>query len=191
MSLSCGIDMWFFKVILANYIITILFFLYRLNKAQIIAALTLLHVSFIALCYLYQIPLYWYCSNLAFPLGTIVASINSSQVQRALKPTSVLSVILFGIYYLSNMFQFTKTPIAITGNLALCILLLYSIRLFPTGRRCPWLEYVGRNSLYYYLFSIFVMLCIPGQGLHFSMYFALNVLATTACVWIWTHLLRQ
>lgn len=191
LSMPCGIDMWFFKIILANYCVTILLFLYKPYTTQVIEIITILHVSFIIICYLTHRPLYWYCSNLAFPLGAMVSSIKRSQFQKVMMPASILSIILFCIYYLSNVFGFNKVPITITGNLALCILLLSCISIFSLHIKVPWLEYIGKNSLYYYLFNVFVMLSIPSQSMSYLTYFTANVLITTMFVWMWKKYLEK
>lgn len=185
LSMSCGIDIWFFKVILFNYFSTILLFVNKLNTIQVIRVITFLHVIFIVYCYLTHIPLYWYCSNLAFPLGATVSSIKRTQIQSIMKLALILSIITFGIYYLSNLLGFYKVPIAITGNLALCILLLSCVVLFSLHMKVPWIEYIGKNSLYYYLFNVFVMLSIPSQNVHYLTYFLANIIITTIFVWIW------
>lgn len=188
LSMPCGIYMWFFKVILANYIITIFLFIKKLHPKQVIMIITLLHVSFIVICYLNHFPLYWYCSNLAFPLGAIVSSVKKTQLQRVMMPAFIMSIIFFCSYYLSNVFGFYKVPIVIIGNLALCLLLLSSISFFSLQIKVPWLEYIGKNSLYYYLFNVFVMLSIPSQGIHYLTYFTANVLITTFFVWLWKRI---
>lgn len=185
LSMPSGIDMWFFKVILADYIVTILLFVIKLHAVQVIRIITILHVVFIAICYLNHIPLYWYCSNLLFPLGAIVSSASKARIQKMMIPALILSIIFFCIYYLGNVFLFTKVPIVIAGNLALCILLLFCIRVLSLHFKASWLEYIGKNSLYYYLFNVFVMLSIPSQGIHFLTYFIINVMITTLFVWMW------
>lgn len=185
LSMPCGIDMWFFKVILADYIVTILLFINKLHAVQAIRIITILHVVFIAICYKSHVPLHWYCSNLAFPLGAIVSITPKTQIQKIMVPTLILSIIFFCLYYLGNVFMLTKVPIVIAGNLALSVLLFFSINYFSLHDKVSWLEYIGKNSLYYYLFDVFVMISIPSQNMHFLLYFTINVITATLFVWIW------
>ncbi len=191
LSMPCGVDMWFFKVILVNYVVTILLFINRLHTIRVIKIVTILHASFISICYLNHIPLYWYCSNLAFPLGAIVSCVNKTQMQRITMPVLILSILLFCIYYFSNVLRVIKVPIAITGNLALCILMVFCVSVFSSNFKVPWLEYIGKNSLYYYLFNVFVMIAIPSQSMNYLAYFTANVLITTLFVWIWKRYLKN
>lgn len=190
LSLSCGIDMWFFKVTLANYIITILLHMSRLRPIHIAAVLAMLHIAFIAICYTCHTPGYWYCSNLAFPLGALVASTDRTHSRGIVTSVAILSLVLFGLYYLSHQFMQSSVPITIAGCLALCMLLLCGITSTSFLPHVAWLEYIGRQSLLYYLFSIPVMICIPCYGMHYLTYFAACTLTTTTMVWVWTKSLR-
>lgn len=185
LSMPCGINMWFFKVILIDYVLTIVLYLTKLHTLQVIRIITFLHVLFIIYGYLSHCPINWYCSNLAFPLGAAVTCMKQSQIQRIMKPAFILSIVLFCLYYLSSIFGAYRVPFAMAGNLALCVLLLSCVFFLPLNRSVPWIEYIGKNSLYYYLFNVFVMLSIPSQSLHYLTYFLANVLATTIIVWIW------
>ncbi len=59
LSMPNGTNMWFFKAILANYIVTFLLCIYRLSVRNRIISLLIAHSTFIILGYIAHIPGYW------------------------------------------------------------------------------------------------------------------------------------
>lgn len=144
-----GVDMWFFKIILLNYVL-----LYTLHRFQSSAKCRLLillafHLLFAATLRYEGVPSYWYDVNLAFVLGYSV-TVYPKQASRILKP-------LTSIHVASSL----------SSALSLTI------------------GWIGKESLAYYLFSIPVMMAIPSDNMHWSLYFLLNLALCTlfACTY--------
>lgn len=184
LSMPDGTDMWFFKVILANYLVTILLAMCEVSATKRIAVLLCLHTSFVCICYTTHVPGYWYFSNLSFVSGAAYPLLGRSARQKSI--SRLLLAIAAIIYYISICMHHPKAPIEIIGNLALCISVVPIAKRLPACIiQYPGLQFIGKNSLYFYLFNVAVMMAIPSQEMNFFVYFLMNVLLTTLAVLLW------
>ncbi|MBR5804320.1 MAG: acyltransferase [Bacteroidaceae bacterium] len=184
-----GTDMWFFKVILIDYVATILLFMLPLKLTNRIGALFCLHALAIVLCYLLNVPGCWFFSNLAFPLGMYFAHYKGHLVQAR---NTLLLACLFSlvIYYTIVTLYHTNAPLEIFVNTMcplLIVLLMSKIPLSPPR----WLQYIGKNSLSFYLFNVPIMLAIPASSMHWVTYFILNLVITWIATILYTPLQRK
>ena len=184
-----GTDMWFFKVILIDYVATILLFMLSLKQSTRIAALFGLHALAIVLCYLSNVPGYWYFSNLSFPLGMYFAYYRGhlAHWRNSLLFACLLSL---AIYYTIVTLFHTNAPLEIFVNTMcplLVVLLMSKIPLTPP----KWLQYIGKNSLCFYLFNVSIMLAIPASAMHWVTYFVLNLVITWIATILYTPLQRR
>lgn len=174
LSMSNGTDMWFFKIIILNYLITTALFSIKTSSRTRIILLFAIHLLLILLCYAADVPGYWYISNCAFVLGA--AMVTWSRIITS-KKVMMLSVAVAAVYIVLSCLDINKTPVIILGNVGLCSIAAWCL----AGHDIPdyrVITYIGKNSLYFYLFSIPVMTAIPGEGMNPLIYFVLNTLGT-------------
>ena len=141
-----GTTTWFFKVILALYIIT--FYMFKINiskelKVIMISIISLLYYS-IALKYL---PDFWYTSILCFPAGMFVALKKkwfSTYIQ-------ILICFIFVVFFRYVQSMEMRFVTAIT----FCFAVLFVMRYVTSNSKI--LNYIGTNSLCFYLFQLVLL----------------------------------
>ncbi len=175
LSLPEGTDIWFIKIILFDYITTFLLFKLIAETKKRLIYLAIVQTALVATLFLCKAGGYWYISNLCFVLGAIHTTYPVFK-----KKHIAMSITLFAIYYLCIINGIVSAPIQIVGGLAFCVIALCALE--KTSYRPQWLLYIGKNSLLYYLLSIPAMWLIQSNTMHFTLYFAANIIATTIFV---------
>lgn len=141
-----GSTTWFFKVIIALYIIA--YFIFKVNisnefKVMIISVISLVYYV-IAVKYL---PDFWYTSILCFPTGMIVALKKNVFTTY----TQILSCLLFMVSFRYIQRMDMRFVIAIT----FCFTVLFLMRYVTL--KSKMLKYIGTNSLCFYLFQLVLL----------------------------------
>lgn len=171
-----GTDMWFFKVILCNYVIATILFMLKLPVNVRIAVLFGIHCVAIVVMYLLGAPGYCYFSNLCFPLGMWFAYVKTKPVKEV-QWLLYACIVFLCVYYVFITIHHTNAPLEILLNVVfglLAALLVVKVKL----RHHTWLVFIGKNSLCFYLFNVPIMLALPASAMHWITYFALNLLLT-------------
>lgn len=141
---------WFFKVIVVTYIVTFLVFRthYSLQlKVGLVICLSVLY--YIVSCMV--LPDFWFTSVLCFPTGMFVAhkkKIFNDKVQ-----------LLLAVIFIPLFFKVQGIQVRFITSIMFCFFALYFIR-FIRGN-FPLMNYVGVNSLCFYLFQLALL-----QNLH-------------------------
>ena len=182
LSMPDGTDMWFFKTILANYILIFLLFRYFNNDKTRLILLLGIHLSYIIVCFLTKMPGYIYFSNLAFPTGMWLAYCSKGVNYK--KRILLISGLVFLTFYIAKTFVRDTTPLEILGNLAFSIFLVMIITNTFKVKIKP-LEFIGKHSLLIYLFNVPVMLSIDSSIMSLPSYFILNILLTLFVVYLY------
>lgn len=183
-----GTDMWFFKVVLCNYVVTTVLFMLNLPTRVRILLLSVLHCVAIVAMYLLDVPGYWYFSNLCFPLGMWLAYARGSSAgwTRWLPYTCI---IFLGIYYAIITIHHTNAPLEIVANTLFALLMASLIAKVKHLHHHGWLVYIGKNSLYFYFFNVPIMLALPASAMHWMVYFALNLMLTWVATVVYNRVL--
>jgi len=205
LSFPDGTDLWFFKIILLNYIV--LFALYKLykplspsealeplepslepsealepNKPYVLLSLALLHLLLIGVLWHEGAGRYWYVSNLCFIVGYGLV-VFGDRFAKYKKAIVTASVVVFAPFAVLSFLQKYFIPGEIFGVIAFSLLCCYIFK--EKKNWSPALTYIGKNSLCYYLFCIPVMAAIPYAPLHWSLYFLLVFSLTSLLVLLW------
>ena len=183
LSMSDGNEMWFMKVILANYV-----FLFILDAANVkpvprVIVFVSLHLAAALLLRTMGLGGYWYVSNLCFPVGMALALPSISPSRRQVL-WAACSLVVGGAACYGVLHWRTAGEIMLNTGVAVGAFLLASYR----GKTCPALRFPGKNSLLLYLFEIPVMWVIPSEGIHWSLYFAACLICTVLCAVIYVSL---
>lgn len=174
-----GTDMWFFKTIFLFYFMA--FFCVKVsrnNGTRLLLLGALLSLYSLAL-YANRYPGYWYDSNLCFVVGACFAIGKVKMGNRLL----LLSFVLFAAFYVLSLLEYRKAPLQVAGNIACCVCMVWALsRLHAERKMLNVVTFIGENSLMYYLLSVPVMLVIPGERMHWIVYFLANLFVTTLFV---------
>ena len=178
-----GIDLWFFKMVFVNYVIVSLLFMRRIDDRKRIVVLGGLYVVLIPTLYYLHFANYWYLSIMQFPIGAAMAYDNRWIPKKNL--WACVGVSLFAACYLARQMH-VSIPVLIMENTCFAVSMMTLIR--HTSRL---LEYIGKNSLYFYLFGIPVMMAIDSGGMHWSIYLGLNLLFSIVAVTLFTSVVHR
>ena len=175
LSLPEGTDLWFIKIIIFNYITTFLLFKLSERTDLRLIYLTITQVALVSILYMCKAPGYWYISNLCFVFGALHA------IHPIFKRNYIAtSILLFAGYYICIINNIVSAPIQIIGNIAFCIIMA---SIFNNTNKWPgWLQFIGKNSLLYYLLGIPVMWLIPSNKMYPIFYFIANLVFTSTTV---------
>lgn len=141
-----GTTTWFFKIIIALYIIVYLIFKMKMsNESKVVC------VSLISLIYYFmamkQLPDFWYTSILCFPIGMIVAL----KKNRFTTFIQILGCLIFIVCFKYIQRMDMRFITAIT----FCFAVLFVMRYVTKNSKI--LNYIGTNSLCFYLFQLVVL----------------------------------
>ena len=137
---------WFFKVIIATYIVIFLTFrtsMKILYKVGLVMALFILY--YIVSCNL--LPDFWFTSVLCFPVGMLVAykkKLFNDKIQ-----------LLIAIAFIPLFFKMQGEQVRFMTSIAFCFFILYFIRFVKYNSSA--LKYIGINSLCFYLFQLAIL----------------------------------
>lgn len=187
-SMPDGIDLWFFKTVLANYILIFFIFRFRYCMQKKLILLTGIHLVYIVTCYLTKQPGYIYFSNLAFPAGILVAYNDRISIWR--KHIITITTILFIIFYVFKSFVHDYTILEITGNLSFAIAFTLVLTKYSC-KQSTILVFLGKQSLLIYLLGIPVMQSIDSSSMSLFSYFAANVIITVALVHVYLFVTKR
>lgn len=172
LSLPEGTDIWFIKIILFDYITTFLLFKIVKKHLRLLLSITIVQVLLIVVLYICKFGAYWYVSNLCFVFGA-----SYTLYAKLIKKYIGLLALILTTCYICMINGIISAPIQIINNIVFCIITIYY---FSNKAKWPkWLQFIGKNSLYYYLFNIPIMWLIPSGNIHFSVYFIANIIFTT------------
>lgn len=141
-----GTTTWFFKVIIALYIISYVVFKNNISKEFKVLLISIITMTYylIALKYL---PDFWYTSVLCFPIGMIVAL----KKQWFTIYTQILGFLLFILCFKYMQREDMRFTTAIT----FCFAVLFVMRYVTI--KSQMLKYIGKHSLCFYLFQLVLL----------------------------------
>ena len=134
---------WFFKVIIATYIVTFLIFktsMRMLYKVGLVMVLFILY--YIVSCN--SLPDFWFTSVLCFPVGMLAAfkkQLFTDKIQ-----------LFLAIAFIPLFFKMQGEQVRFMTSIAFCFFILYFIRFVKYNSSS--LKYIGINSLCFYLFQL-------------------------------------
>lgn len=177
-SMPDGNPIWFFKITLMNYAVCTLAQVGRMNEKATILTLFVAQFAIVCCLYLCKMPPHWYASNLAFVLGWYYACKN--RYSRLVTPFALAIICIFSACAIMNI---NNAPMFIIGSLSFCVLLVTTLCSFTY--RSKRLEFIGKNSLFFYLFDIPIMNAIHSDSMSCIAYFALNLSLTAVATYFY------
>jgi len=169
-SIHPDIENWFFKVIVATYIITIALFKCRLSNGLRILLLSLFAIVYLITMKQLDYGQWWYNTILAFPAGAFVAHrYDWFACQKAWLMSAIGLCVMFAllIFYMNT----------IVFHLAFILFAIYSIMIVDIQNRI--LYFIGFNSFIFYFMECPVMDTIMMFAYpHFPFYSLLSVVGT-------------
>ncbi len=171
-------DAWFFKVIFAIYLLSMVVFRFVKNpKCCVVIVCVFVAAWYFSACFLLRIGSWWFVSVLNFPLG-MVAAINKRHIEKA----SPLSFAAGGVVFAVFIAWLYPHP-AIISLLASVFAVAFSQLICLHSRL---LAFIGTESLYFYFLEEPVMYCLDLYcRMNFFVYVAVSLLLigvlTLAC----------
>lgn len=154
---------WFIKVILVVYLITIPTFIlvkHKITRLAIISVCSI--VYYIAAWKFFNLPLYRFATTPCFMLGMWAAAYQD-KFKYLFKVKNIILILAIIIYILTLKLNFLQTPPRIIHATAFSIMLIFLVSVVNIAN--PFLDYIGRNSLLFYLFHLDMCeLILPPPG---------------------------
>ena len=184
LSLPEGTDIWFIKIILFDYLTTFFLFKFTSDYKKRLVYIAITQAALIVVLYTLKAGSYWYVSNLCFVLGTlhVIFPIFKNKFL-------ITSIFIFIIFYFCLINDIKSAPIQILGNITFCTITIYIM--LKKEKWPKWLCFIGKNSLLYYLLNIPIMLLIPSNNIHPSIYFIANVIFTTISIFLYNKVVES
>mgnify|MGYP001308165611 CR=1 FL=1 len=162
---------WFFKVIVAIYIVSFFVFRWIRSAKNRIITLSFLCLAYYIIAAIY-LPKYWYSSVLCFPTGMIIAynkeKLNNESLVSA---TALVAAIIFCVFIL---FMSKIEWLLIIISLSFSLVCVYIFRYVNIN--CSFLRYIGKQSLQFYLFQLIPLELFLGIN---ESYYILSILFIT------------
>lgn len=181
--MSDGNEMWFLKVILADYLLLCFWDVTETPLAVRVATCFALHLIAVVLLRTMGYGRYWYVSNLCFPVGMLLALSRDTMSPKQTLAWASLCVTI-GILCYKMIHWRMAGEIIINVGFALFTMVLAA----RARAKCPVLRFLGKNSLYLYLFEIPVMWVIPNEGIHWFIYYLACLTCTALCAILYVEL---
>ncbi len=186
------VNLWFFKVILTTYVLSILTFILvkqRVLRLSIIILIILLCIGYIIVAWrVLCLPSYWWCSVFCFPIGMWLSAYRS-ELQGVLSHKIAIAVIAAAIYVLFVNYDFLPMPRSIKYVPAFCLLTVSLISIVNIQSKL--LYFIGKNSLLFYLIHIAALLLLTEilGGIHqyYVLILGVVLVVTSALCWGYTQ----
>ena len=155
LSFSPVVDLWFFKVIVATYVISILTFILVMNRLARLAIVSMFGAAYYIVAWkILKLPLYWYGTSLCIVAGMWMAAYKN-QLQKIYDKKIIIFVCAIVAYYITLHYNLLPIPSRTVHSFAFAIAMVAAVSIFNFAN--PIMDYIGRNSLLFYL--IHVPLC--------------------------------
>ncbi len=170
-------DAWFFKTILALYVLYISLAMWNKRLAPIVVSVGIAaYVAFLMHC---GVAGYWWNTLLCFPLGICFAC--SERLRRCSAGYSFVCLVLFVQIY-------KKPSLALLGSVACPLLLATAVAVLSRKVRVrgkvPVLSFIGEASIYMYLMEAIPIDFIDAQRVGFLPFVGLGLILTTALTYL-------
>lgn len=147
--------MWFLKVIVVAYIISIITFILVKNRLARLAIVSLLSAAYYIVAWkIVKLPLYWYGTSLCIVAGMWMAAYKD-QLQKIFDKKIIIFICAIVAYYITLHYNLLPIPSRTVHSFVFAIAMVAAVSIFNIAN--PIMDYIGRNSLLFYL--IHVPLC--------------------------------
>lgn len=190
LSLPIGGNVWFFKVIIALYLLTYLVSLFTSSAQRRIALIALFVIGWIAFALYMDMGSNWYNSVLCFPLGMLCAHCREALTRLLTRRTLIVLSALLLLAYAGQTYGLSHyclaavkpwlTPCAMIACGLLFALLAVVVASHITLRH-PLLTFIGTNSLAFYLAQSCLLQCYGVPSL--ALYLAVVLIGTPLLAW--------
>lgn len=180
-----GTDMWFFKITLLNYLVMFLLYMSEMKEKNRRWILVGVYCALVVLMWACGAHTYWYVSDMCFASGYLAASISMDKKRHTYLTAALSMVAIAYCVLISPVFELHNAPMYVIGNTAMGYTFVMLWNRLDCGHP-GWLLFIGRNSLYFYLYSVAAMLITDSSEMHWICYFAIVLLLTT--IFVATHL---
>lgn len=139
---------WFFRVILATYILIMFIYSLPLQLKTKVAIVCLSSLIYVTLGYCIKAPAYWYVTHLNFAFGILVAYYPELKEFLSGRLSYILSGLLFIIAFLLNITLIASPILRMVISILFTIAATNSIRIVGSGGEI--LQFISTYSLYFY-----------------------------------------
>lgn len=157
-------DAWFYRTILAIYIVYFCLSTYTKEHAPTTMCILILLYT-VTLIY-FNVDSWWWNTICCFPLGILFAHIKKIRCKIAPVWLATFFFLFFILHKLSA--QFTLATIA--TPIVLCLCCAYLSQYYKTPRNLPIFSFIGANSLYIYLMEAIPIDYMQPQQVGFFVY---------------------
>lgn len=184
-----SVNLWFIKVIVASYIVSILIFIIIKNRL-----LRLSFVTVICCIYLYiawkvlRLTQYWFGSFICFPAGMWLGAYKE-ELKDVLNQKIIIAILSLVFYVVFLKYDFLPTRACFKYSIMFCLLFvsLGSI----VNIQSKLLYFIGKNSLLFYLIHIALLLLLSESNFFSEQYMltcGITMVSTTALVYLYVKL---
>lgn len=182
-------NLWFFKVILTTYVLSILTFILVKQRVLRLSIVTLLCTLYIIVAWrALRLPSYWWCSVFCFPIGMWLSAYRS-ELKDVLCYKWAIAAISVAIYVLFMNFDILPMPAAIKYEPAFCLLTVSLVSIFNIQSKL--LYFIGKNSLLFYLIHLAVILLLTemlgGINQYYGLMLGAVLVVTLVLCWGYTR----
>ena len=182
-------NLWFFKVILTTYILSILTYMWVKQRVLRLSIVTLLCTLYIIVAWrVLRLPSYWWCFILCFPFGMWLSAYRS-ELNGVLSHKWAIAAISAAIYVLFMNFDILPMPAAIKYEPAFCLLTVSLVSIFNIQSKL--LYFIGKNSLLFYLIHLAVILLLTemlgGINQYYGLMLGAVLVVTLVLCWGYTR----
>ena len=171
--------LWFFKVIVIAYAISIITFILINNRLGRLIILSLFSVIYYTLAWkILQLPMWWWGTSLCIVAGMWMAAYKD-ELHKVYNKKYIILIFSIVAYYVTFHYNVLPIPSRTIHSFFFAIAILSFGSVFNIAN--PILDYIGRNSLLFYLFHIAMCeLLVPSMKIFSNQWVALVfILAST------------
>lgn len=182
-------NLWFFKVILSTYVLSILTYIWVKRRVLRLSIVTLLCLVYIIVAWrALRLPSYWWCSVFCFPIGMWLSAYRS-ELNGVQSHKWAIAAISAAIYVLFMNFDILPMPAAIKYEPAFCLLTVSLVSIF--NNQSKLLYFIGKNSLLFYLIHLAVILLLTemlgGINQYYGLMLGAVLVVTLVLCWGYTR----
>ena len=171
--------LWFYKVILGAYIIHIITFILIKNKLARLLIVSVFSVAYYLIAWkILQLPMWWWGTSLCIVAGMWMAAYKD-ELHKVYNKKYIILIFSIVAYYVTFHYNVLPIPSRTIHSFFFAIAILSFGSVFNIAN--PILDYIGRNSLLFYLFHIAMCeLLVPSMKIFSNQWVALVfILAST------------
>ena len=147
-----SVNLWFIKVIVISYIVSILTFIIIRNRLLRVSFVTVICMVYIYIAWkVLRLPQYWFGSFICFPAGMWLSAYKE-ELKGVLSHKIIIAILSLVLYVVFLKYDFLPTLACFKYSIMFCLLFV-SLGSIVNIQSKP-LYFIGKNSLLFYLIHI-------------------------------------